>query len=293
MQDSIIGHALAVTQPARLAFAPEQAKIIKDTVARECTEAEFHFFLEVSARYDLNPMLGEMYAMKIPGKNGGPGRVVPTVGRNGWLKVARRHDDFLGMDGDVVREKDIFKIKREGGKRVVSHEYEGSDEMRGPIKGAWCEVYRAGYPPTYFYAPLSEYKPTSPAKLQFSPWSSQESVMMLKCAQVTALRLTYNMAGVYDEAEMGRIAPVETHQTDGPQIEWGEDQEIALWLQALVKEANKLRAGSWLPERVRLKLEGTNEEGKIHVGEEIAAFIKQAGGEVPSREIIEEAEVVQ
>jgi phage recombination protein Bet len=288
------GHALAITRPAREAFAPAQVKIIKDTVAVGTTDAEFHLFLEICARYELNPLTGEAYCMKIPGKNGDRGRMVPVVGRNGWLKIARRNPDFVRVDSDVVREKDHFKVVRKDGKRTIEHAYEGTEAQRGPILGAWAEVIRRDADPTYAYCPIAEYKPGG-AKLTYSPWSSQESVMMKKCAIIVALRETYSMAGVYDEAEMHRVtnfAEESRPRLEGPEIDFGPDPEIAGWLQRLAEEANRVEPGSWLPGRLALKLEGCDEEGRVHVAQEMAAFIQRKGGNVPEREVIEEAEVV-
>src|SRR4051812_11753476 len=106
-------------QPARQDFAPEQARLLRDTVAKDCSDAEFHFFLEVAATYRLNPLAGEVYAAKLAGSNGGSGRVVVMVGRNGWLKIANDHADYRGIDGEVVRENDEFKVKRTAEGRVV------------------------------------------------------------------------------------------------------------------------------------------------------------------------------
>ena len=99
------------------------------------------------------------------------------VGRDGLRKIAHRNN--LSLDGDVVREHDRFHVTRNPGReRVIEHEYEGGIETRGGIVGAWAEVFdQVGAQRGYFYAPLSEYRPTNEQQLKFSPWGSQESVM--------------------------------------------------------------------------------------------------------------------
>jgi phage recombination protein Bet len=214
-----------VTVAAREEFSPAQIKLLRRTVAKDCNDEEFSYFLEVAAAYDLNPLVGEVYASKMGGSNGSGGRVVILVGRNGWLKMARRNANYLGIDGDVVRENDSFKVSRKAdGTREILHEYEGDADKRGAIKGAWAEVITtaARY---YVFAPIAEYRPTNQRKLEYSPWGSQESVMIQKCAYIAALRIAFSISGVYDEAEMDRMRAQTAARGDArpSSIEWGED----------------------------------------------------------------------
>lgn len=289
--------SVSITKAARTGFAPEQVKLMKDTVAKDCTDAEFHFFLEVCARYEFNPFLGEIYAARMPGKNGGQGRVAIIVGRNGWIKEANRHSNFKSLDSDVVREGDVFKVVRTpDGHRSIHHEFEmGPDKKRGAIVGSWAEVsFKDGRPPVFFFAPVEDYRPTN--LTSYSPWSKQESVMMLKCAQVAALRLSFNIGGVYDEAEMANAFAATSEEAPvHHEINWGDDPEVASRLQRAVATANEVQPGSWLPERTRLKLDGCqNTADRLRLAEEVEAFIVAKGGtvpEVPEPEVVD-AEVV-
>lgn len=287
----------SITKAARTDFAPEQVKLMRDTVAKDCSDAEFHFFLEVCARYEFNPFLGEIYAAKMGNQNGGGGRVAIIVGRNGWIKEANRRPEFAGMDSDVVRANDVFKIVRTGdGTRSIHHEFEmGPEKKRGEIVGSWAEVrFKDGRAPVFFYAPVEDYRPANPSS--YSPWSKQESVMMLKCAQVAALRLAFNIGGVYDEAELAHQGLSTGETPVQVEINWGDDEELAARLQRAVVAANEVQPGSWLPERTRLKLEGCqNTADREKLAEEIEAFIVAKGGtvpEAPAEEVITEAEVV-
>jgi phage recombination protein Bet len=287
-------NSVSITKAARTHFAPEQVRLMKDTVAKDCSDAEFHFFLEVCARYEFNPFLGEIYAAKMPSRTGGGGRVAIIVGKYGWIKEANRHPTYDGMDGDVVRENDVFRVVRGAdGRRTIHHEVEmGKDKPRGPIVGAWAEIELTNRKPVYFYAPLEEYLPTSQAKLDYSPWGKQVSAMILKCAQVSALRLAFHIGGVYDEAELAH-AFAQSGQAGPPPMEpdWGEDPETAQRLQNLVACANEVEPGSFMPEKVRLKLDGAGAAEREAFAEEVAAFIVAKGGTLPD-EMIPEAEVV-
>lgn len=286
------GSTVAITKTARTEFAPEQVRLMRDTVAKDCTEPEFHFFLEVCARYEFNPFLGEIYAAKMRGKNGSPGRVAIIVGRNGWVKEANRQPDFRGLDSDVVRENDVFRMVRTpDGRRSIHHEYEITGEKgRGKVIGAWAEIrFKSDRAPVYTYLPVEEYKPSN---LDYTPWGKQESVMMEKCAIVAALRTAFPIGGVYDEAEMSHL--VASGEADveavAEEIEWGDDEAMAKYLQDLAIEANRVQPGSWLPERLRLKLQDADDDAREVVAAEMAALINAKGGKVPER--VMDAEVV-
>lgn len=136
-----------ITIPARYGFGPEQTEAIKRTVAKDCTPAEFVMFMELAARYHLDPFAKHIWAAKM----GDNKPVAILVGRDGYLAIAERHPAYQGMDSDVVRDGDTFKLQRTPHPEVV-HEY---GEQRGAILGAWAMVYRTDrIVPTYFYAPI-------------------------------------------------------------------------------------------------------------------------------------------
>lgn len=287
MTREVVKAEAPITTAARLQFSNEQVSLIRDTVAKNCSEAELHLYLEVCAREDLNPFLGEAWAAKLPGKNGGPGRMAIIVGRHGWIKIANRNPNYAGLDSDVVREKDDFRvIRKPDGTRVIHHEYTGGSRQRGEILGAWCEVRFTDYKPIFFYAPIEEYQGSDK-----TPWGKQVSTMIQKCAVSTTLRLAFPVGGVYDEAELEKVDVREVPSVVA--IDWGDEHDPALaqWLRDLVDAANAVQAGSWLPERVRLKLDGTDPQGRAQLAMEIVGFIRARGGTVPEAPP-EDAEVV-
>lgn len=281
----------AITEAARLGFDPAQVAVIHDTVAKECSVEELHMFLELAARYNLDPFAREIWAVKMGGQNASGGKVTIMVGRDGFLKIANTNPDYEGMEGDVVHANDIFKVTRDKGTPVVDHVYEsGPDKSRGEIVGAWAMVYRKGRKPTYFYAPIEEYRPTSESKLKYSPWGAQESAMILKCAQATALRQAFSISGLAGAEEMARQSPDSgVHE---PDIEWGEDDDLAMRLRALVDRANEVKPGSFYPAAVSLALKGKTGDEREAYADSIAEFIVSNGGEVPMFDIEGEAEEI-
>ena len=163
--------------------------LVKATVAKGASDQEVAMFLELAAKYDLDPFAKEVWCAKGSNTDGGEGRLLIMVGRDGLRKIAQRNN--IHIDGDVVHEHDRFEVARSAdGNRTVEHAW-GRPEDRGPIVGAWAECREGGplgKPLGFFYAALSEYKPTNEKKLKYSPWGTQESVMILAAAERQALR---------------------------------------------------------------------------------------------------------
>ena len=218
--------------PAIDRIDPRRLDLIKRTVAKGASNADVGMFLELAAHYDLDPFAKEVWCAK-----GNGDQLLIMVGRDGLRKIAHRRG--LRLDGDVVRAKDTFTITRAANRgRAVEHSYSGSAETRGPIVGAWAEVFdpKTGEALGYFFAHLSEYRPKSEAKLKYSPWGSQESVMILAAAERQALRQATPLSGLLAEGE-GEINDerAERHpDTDVPEATAelfeaiGDDAAIAL-----------------------------------------------------------------
>jgi phage recombination protein Bet len=174
--------------------------LIRKTVAQNCTDAEIASFLELAARYGLDPFAKEVWCAKGGGKDGGSGKLLIMVGRDGLRKIAHRAG--LLVDGDVVHENDEFTVQRtEDGMRAVRHIY-GKPSERGNIVGAWCEVYTYGTRREqhgFFFANISEYRPANASS--YSPWSKQTSTMIRAAAERQALRQATPLSGLLVEGE--------------------------------------------------------------------------------------------
>jgi phage recombination protein Bet len=272
----------SIAERMRGEFDPGQVELIRNTVAKDASPAELGMFLELCKRYELDPFAGQIYCAKMRNENGEGGRVQIIVGRDGFLSIANRHPDFEGFDSDVVREKDTFKMRRgEGNAPIVTHEYEGGAVQRGKIIGAWAIVYRAGRRPRYFFAHLHEYQPKNERKLKFSPWGSQESVMIEKCAITTALRLAFNITGLIGEEEASRQLADENAPAPG-EIEWADDDtQVGEYLRALFAAANEARPDSFLPKKQAMMLRGKSDDERWVLAQELAEFVRTNGGTVP------------
>lgn len=252
--------------------------LIQRTVAKDATPAELGLFLELASKYELDPFAKEVWCVKGSSQDGGSGRLLIMVGRDGLRKIAMRNG--LRIDGDVVRENDEFTVHRDPDrKRTIDHAYREAAEAartdrtttRGPIVGAWAEVWdeETGEQRGYFYADLIEYRPTNAKKLQYSPWGSQESVMILAAAERQALRQATPLSGLLVEGEMDRnderMAGMAAADPDAPDVIERAIREVVSedWAQKLIPlvlEINGLRPNTWLPSAIQMQLGGQEDD---------------------------------
>lgn len=275
----------ALTQPARLAFDPDQIATIKRTVAKDCDDNEFAMFMEVVGRYGLDPFTKQVFAAKVGARDGAPGQVAIIVSRDGLLALANRHSDFGGVEGDVVRKNDRFVSKYVNGERMIEHIAEGDAEHRGAIVGAWAVVYREGRKPTYFYAPWEDYKGSN------KTWTKYGSAMILKVAESMALRKAFSISGVVGEGEMD--AQMETTVTvgepDDSSIDWGPDPVFGMYLRLLFAESNRVSPDAFRPRKIAFKLAGIDDAERAKIARDLEAFILRHNGTVPTPDDVKAA----
>jgi hypothetical protein len=276
-----------VTGRLRDRWAPGNVALVRRTVAADCNDSELSMFLELCSRYRLDPFAKQIWAAKIGGK------VAIIVSRDGLLAIADRHRDFEGMDGDVVRANDEFKIVFKDGERAVEHTYEttamtlGGDEPlpegegerrtpepldagRGPILGAWAMVHRRGRKPTYFFAPFNEYKGRN-------VWDSNPSAMILKVAESMALRKAFTISGVVGEDEVADRVVNTTSAPAGPT--YGDAPGVAHRMEQLMD------ALEWTERKRLVKLAPLNhDDQRLELIEVLEAECKERGLEVPDED---------
>jgi phage recombination protein Bet len=167
-----------------ISFTQKEIETIKRTVASDANTDELRMFLHIAKTYGLDPFNKEIFFWKIKGK--------PTImtSRDGYLKIADRHEEYNGLVSDVVRENDKFRRKAQG----IDHEY-GTN--RGDIIGAYALVYRKDREyPVYVFAPFQEYFAGTRV------WTKYPSAMILKVAESMALKRAFTVSGLVTAEEM-------------------------------------------------------------------------------------------
>jgi phage recombination protein Bet len=258
-----------LTSPARFQWEPEQVEAIRHTVAKDCTGPEFVMFLELAARYKLDPFAKQIWAARMG--DGQPIAII--VGRDGLLSIAERYEEFEGMDSDVVVEGD--RLIRDKATGEFIHEW-GEGHLVGKIIGAWATVYRSDRQrPITFYARWDEY-----AKQNSKFWQRYKSAMIVKCAESMALKRAFTISGVLVEEE------VSEYQEHGvinraSVIEWGQDPLLAAWLQELVEAANKAKKNAYRPQKILALLKGRDDSERRAFAQEVMRTILAHDGTIP------------
>jgi phage recombination protein Bet len=139
---------------------------------RETSDADFLAFLQVCARYRLNPLLREIYPM--PKKGGG---IVPIVGIDGWCSIIQREKRFDGC----------------------SFRYIADDE--GNLEMVFCTMYVKGQ--TH---PVEIGERMNECARGTDPWKQMPYRMLRHRAYMQAARIAFGVHGICDEDEGMQIA---------------------------------------------------------------------------------------
>lgn len=262
--------AHAITDRARQEYDPAQMQLIKHSIMPPNTnDAELAMFLEICARYELDPFSGQIWAVRYQSK------VCNIVARDGWLALANRSDDYRGCQSFEIREHDLFipTIDEHGHVRV-QHDWRDLDgnpshggtdgELRGPIVAGFAYVRRAGHVDTQFMAHRAQYDK------KVNAWSSHPSAMMVKVAEANALRKAFPISGLYAEGELQPDPLALTRPGERPiEIDFGEDEDLARDLKVAFETLG------WRHAKIRTVMRGCeSREDRITLLEELRTEVE-------------------
>ncbi|MCP8895308.1 recombinase RecT [Shinella daejeonensis] len=152
---------------------PEQfAKTVRATVMpANHTNEQFAALMLVASKYDLDPILKEIYAF--PAKGGG---IVPIVSIDGWVNLINSHPQFDGVE---------FDFDHDDAKSLVS---------------CTCRIFRKDRS-----RPVEVTEYLSECVRSTDPWKMKHRMLRHK-AMIQAARYAFGFAGIYDEDEGSKIA---------------------------------------------------------------------------------------
>jgi phage recombination protein Bet len=157
-------------------YSADDMLLLRNVIAKGCTEPEFRLLMYTADTYGLDPLLKQIWAVK---RNDSTPALI-FAGRDGMLAIAHRSGQFDGMQSGVV--------------------YEGQGKDRVPVT-AWCEVWRKDMSHSFKTdVPFSEYN------TGFSVWKSNPSAMILKVAESVCLRKAFSVSGLYSPEEISERA---------------------------------------------------------------------------------------
>ena len=251
---------LPLSDVARERFTQGLVTMLVVNKAPDAPPAIVHAWLEQAAIYDLDPIANEIWLAKMGNQ------YTVLVGRDGYLKIAKRDPSFVSCNGAAVYEKDEFSseyIDDEQGWKI-SHKI-GNPAQRGKLLGGWAKLVRRGKPTEFFFAPLEQFKGGG-------AWKYADT-MIVKCAVSYLLRTTYSISGPApsDELNVGFITP------DGEVIdERPQEPELPAEVAELVARAAEVDPKRWRANEVLARLPIAAQVGQ----EQYDAAIAQVRGEL-------------
>lgn len=200
----------------------EHLDVLRRTVCKNLNTAEFYYYLQVCHQVGLDPYLKQVWCY-IDNKD----NLVIIVGRDGFLAHCEKQEDFEGLISAPVYANDEFVPDYANGK--IQHT-SGAFKERGELVGAWAICYRKGRIPRLVTPPLDEYKKDLP---KFGPWQTNPSAMIMKVAELEAMRKQFPMSGVqnehdWDMLDNGRVAPHDKQKT--------KEENLQLLTSGLIKK---------------------------------------------------------
>lgn len=189
-----------------------QLQLLKQTIAKDCTDEELDFFLAVARSKGLDPLTGQISPVK-------------------------RYDSSVGAETMTIQTGiDGFRVIAES-----TGKYEGQTEGEWcGANGLWVNVWLADEPPAAarvgvyrkdFKAPLyrvarySSYVQRTKGGQPNYFWKKMPDIMLLKCAEAAALRAAFpkSLSGLYTPDEMGQAynptIEAEVVETPAPNLE--------------------------------------------------------------------------
>jgi len=152
-------------------FTPEQIELVKKTVAKNSTDDELQMFLHLAKKYDLDPLAKQIWFIKYR-SNDAP---LMFTSRDGYLKIAHDSGQFDGINS-----------------------YTLDDDNGNPVK-AICEVWRKDM--SHSFKAEVKFKEYG-AKKSNPIWREYPSAMLIKVAEVFALKRAFSISGLVTSEEM-------------------------------------------------------------------------------------------
>lgn len=147
----------------------EKYQLAKNLVAKNASDAEFELLAHLANKYDLDPFLKEIWCIK---RNSNDTAQIYTS-RDGYLKIAKNSGKLDGIESYTI-----------------------DDEKGKPVK-AVCKVFHKDMQyPIKAEVKFSEYYQETPV------WKKYPSAMLIKVAEVFALKRAFSINGLLTQEEL-------------------------------------------------------------------------------------------
>ena len=222
-------------------FTPNQADLIRRTVAAACNDSEFDLFLHVCKHTGLDPLKRQIFAFVFNAADANRRQLTLVTSIQGYRTIAERTGNYRPGPTEVAIDPDLIDpyTNPKGISHAVATVYKHAhgewhpiservdwDEFAPVIEAGeggfeWVatgEVYPEGHKnagkPRMRKQPIGEVRPMlDPAKAQ---WRKMPRVMISKCAEAAALRRAWpdDLSQLYEESEVDRSHTLDLTATE-------------------------------------------------------------------------------
>jgi phage recombination protein Bet len=152
----------------------EKYALAKEMVAKGASDSEFEMLIHIANKYHLDPLLKEIWCYRAFGNTS-----TIMTSRDGYLAIAHRSGQLDGMQSGIVKDE------------------------AGKLSKAWCEIWRKDMSHSFkAEVDYAEYKQNS------TTWQKYPSAMLIKVAEVFALKRAFSISGMLTQEEAG----IEEHE---------------------------------------------------------------------------------
>jgi phage recombination protein Bet len=163
----------------------EQIDLVKQTVARGCSDTELQLFLYTAKRTGLDPLLRQIHAVKRWDSKAGKETMAIQTGIDGYRLVADRTERY------APGPRPTYTYKKDGSlQSAVAYVKKKTKD------GEWHTVEAEAF--------WDEYVQTTKDGKPNSMWGRMSHIMLAKCAEALALRKAFpaELSGLYTHEEM-------------------------------------------------------------------------------------------
>jgi phage recombination protein Bet len=183
-------------------WTPEEVAIIKSTVAKDFSNTELAYFLNVAKSYGLNPFLKQVWGYKDSKNN-----IIVFAGRDGFLAKAQSDPRWNGITSDIVREGEPFTMDAANGKLTHAKDIQSKNKIVG--------AYAISKPRGCEYATI-EWADFDTYNKGYNVWKADPAAMIKKVAESHCLAKAYGITGLASEfdfdVQTGRAVTID-HET--------------------------------------------------------------------------------
>lgn len=195
---------------------PKRLKLIRDTVAKQCNEAEFNWFIDICRHTRLDPLRKQIYVFVFHAKDAAKRQMVPVTAIGGLRAIAARTGAYRADNRAPRIEFDPAEKSHLNPLGIVKAEvsvFQKHDNEWFEIVG---EAYWAEFAPIVDeWGEDDTGRRSRTGKQILDPkkegWTRMPRLMIAKCAEALALRKAWpdDLGNLYEETEIDRHSVID------------------------------------------------------------------------------------